>query len=123
VFVEHWADGDLILGDILLDVKVTKRPLPLDQAWLDQLIGYALLDRGDWHSLRGVGLYLARQGQLVTWPLEELLADLAGHAVTLQALREEFANLVERTLGGLPDFPLTRLWATRRPPPWQAATE
>jgi hypothetical protein len=78
-----------------------------------------LLDRGDWYGIRRVGVYLARQGRLVVWPLEELLAELAGRPVALQRLREEFAGLVERLLGGLPDFPLRRLWVTRTPPPWR----
>jgi hypothetical protein len=120
-FIEHWADGDLVVGDTLVDVKATVRPLPLEQAWLDQLLGYVLLDRGDWYGIRRVGVYLARQGRLVVWPLEELLVELAGRPVALQRLREEFAGLVERLLGGLPDFPLRRLWVTRTPPPWPVA--
>jgi hypothetical protein len=120
-FIEHWADGDLVVGDTLVDIKATVRPLPLDQAWLDQLLGYVLLDRGDWYGIRRVGVYLARQGQLVVWPLDELLAELAGEPVALQRLREEFASRVERLLDRLPDFPLRRLWATRTPPPWPVA--
>jgi hypothetical protein len=45
LFVQAWADGDLVLGSTLVEVKVTKNPLPLRDAWLDQLLGYTLLDR------------------------------------------------------------------------------
>lgn len=35
LFVQAWADGDLVLGRTLVDVKVTKNSLPLRDAWLD----------------------------------------------------------------------------------------
>jgi len=84
VFVPHWADGDVIVGDTLLDVKtvITLRDRDRIAWWLYQLLGYAWLDStADLYAIRNVGLYLARQGVLVTWPLdyfEQTLVDLPG---------------------------------------------
>jgi hypothetical protein len=84
VFVPHWADGDVIVGDTLLDVKtaITLRDRDRIARWLFQLLGYAWLDTtADFYGIRSVGLYLARHGVLVTWPLdyfERTLVDLPG---------------------------------------------
>ena len=39
--------------------------------------GYALFDAEDAFGIDSVGLYLARQAQLVTWPLEEFMSMLS----------------------------------------------
>jgi hypothetical protein len=84
VFVPHWADGDVIVGDTLLDVKtvITLRDRDRIARWLYQLLGYAWLDStADLYGIRNVGLYLARHGVLVTWPLDyfqQTLVDLPG---------------------------------------------
>lgn len=94
VFVPHWADGDLLLpaGDalppgpgvdedgamVLLDVKTVlsvRDPARVGR-WLWQLLGYAWLDPTDRYRVRAVGLYLARHGVLITWPLPDLAAAL-----------------------------------------------
>lgn len=87
VFVEHWADGDLLVpiatdagagGMLLLDVKTVLSVRDPDRVgrWLWQLLGYAWLDPGDRYRIRAVGLYLARHGALVTWPLDRYTAAL-----------------------------------------------
>lgn len=84
MFVPHWADGDVIVGDTLLDVKtvITLRDRDRIARWLYQLLGYAWLDStADLYGIRNVGLYLARHGVLVTWPLdyfEQTLVDIPG---------------------------------------------
>ena len=91
VFIEHWADGDLLIptpdtpaaaraGMALLDVKtVTSARDPERVArWLWQLLGYAWLDDADHYRIRAVGLYLARHGALITWPLDRFAAALLG---------------------------------------------
>lgn len=92
VFVNHWADGDLILngpeGGTLIAVKAVasaNRTGSMVQ-WLWQLIGYAWLDVGDRYRIRKVGLYFARHGVLVTWSLESLLDMLLGGRDRAEAL-------------------------------------
>jgi hypothetical protein len=80
LFVEHWADGDLLIapaptgpgtstgtsggggGMVLLDVKTVTSARDPDRVarWLWQLLGYAWLDPTDRYRIRSVGLYLAR---------------------------------------------------------------
>jgi hypothetical protein len=77
VFVEHWADGDLLIpiasaagtdagagGMLLLDIKTVISVRDADRVgrWLWQLLGYAWLDARDRYRIRAVGLYLARHG-------------------------------------------------------------
>ena len=103
VFVEHWADGDLLIptantgtGMTLLDVKTVISVRDPDRVgrWLWQLLGYAWLDRSDRYRIRAVGLYLARHGTLLTWPLDRLAAalldgaDVAGAAATFRRLAD-----------------------------------
>jgi len=118
LFVQAWADGDLVLGATLVDVKVTKNPLPLRDAWLDQLLGYTLLDYGDWYGLEQVAVFLGRQARLVAWPLAELLPALTGDPrVTVAELRAEFYGLLERIWANNRQFPFHHLWVTRTSPP------
>ena len=82
------ADGDVILGRFLVDLKVTTQPF--ERWWAYQLIGYALLDLDGRYALEEVGLYHARVGALITWPLQELLEEAAGLPVDLGGLRADF---------------------------------
>lgn len=88
------ADADLILDGCLLEIKAAvdlKRNKP---EWLYQLLGYVLLDYDDVYGIKTVGLYLARQGRYVCWPLEEYLSILAGTRVTsIAELRSEFRDV------------------------------
>lgn len=87
------ADADLILDGCLLELKATKNPL--DTLALYQLLGYALLDYADEHAIRRVGVYYARRGVAVEWPLEEVVARLSGRAVPpLAQLRTGFRAAV-----------------------------
>ena len=59
-------------------------------------MGYALLDYSDRYQMRGVGLYMARQGVLLKWPLPEFLGNLTGgDAHSLADLRPGFRELLE----------------------------
>ena len=71
------ADGDLIAGGLLLELKTSARPeLPLTGIF--QLAAYALMDSRDQYRLDSVGVFLARYGYLATWPLAAFLSELAG---------------------------------------------
>lgn len=127
VFVPHWADGDLLLptadppapapggdedgggGMVLLDVKTVmsvRDPARVGR-WLWQLLGYAWLDPADRYRIRAAGLYLARHGLLLTWPLPDLAAALLGPGhpagprdgdTAVDAAAEQFRRLAEHVI-------------------------
>ena len=110
MFVEHWADGDLILGGTLVDCKVTKDPAFKPEAF-HQVLAYTLLDYGNWYDLDAVGIYLARQGRLVRWPLELILTATGDPHVTIAELREEFSEVLYAAFGP----PLFHRWSVLPP--------
>jgi hypothetical protein len=71
------ADGDLILGHSLVEVKAV-RSAELRKRDLQQVITYALLDWDDQYALEEVALLAARHGILVRWALEELVSAASG---------------------------------------------
>jgi hypothetical protein len=83
------ADADFILDGLLLDCKATKDPRRLGREEIYQLAGYLLLDYHDHFGIDRVGLYLSRQGGLITWTTNDFLQRL-GATVPLPQLR---ANL------------------------------
>lgn len=110
MFVEHWADGDLLIpaaaddvsaggGMVLLDVKTVTSARDPDRVarWLWQLLGYAWLDTADRYRIRSVGLYLARHAALCTWPLDRFAAALLdGRDVDVAAA--DFRRLAARVI-------------------------
>ncbi len=91
------ADADLISDGTLLEIKTTINPR-IDGAWIRQLLGYLLLDTAGEFEVTSLGLYLARQGRLLVWPLPAALDTVAGQPVDLPAVRLEFATFLG-TLG------------------------
>jgi hypothetical protein len=97
VFAAHWADGDLLVGDTLVDVKTAIRVDPASKVavWLWQVLAHAWLDSiGDRYRIRAVALYLSRQGVLVRWPVDELAARMLtrprSRGSGVDAARDEF---------------------------------
>lgn len=97
------ADADLIADGLLLDLKTRLgarsahtgvRSDTLRGLDLYQLLGYALFDTDDAHTIRSVGIYSARYGRLTTWPLADLMATMAGHPVDLAAARRDVLALL-----------------------------
>ena len=89
------ADADLIIDGILIDIKATKRPM-IDPDWMRQVLGYVLLDYSDHHRINGVGLYMARQGILFRWTLDEVIEGLcADKTASVNELRNQFAECVK----------------------------
>lgn len=80
------ADGDVIVDGVLVDIKASKEPT-LRLRDLHQIVAYALLDWTDSFQLTDVGILAARHGSLVTWPLPDLLAEMAGAPVEVAELR------------------------------------
>lgn len=73
------ADADLLIDDVLIDVKVTINLRLRVEDWR-QLIGYAALNEhfpigGGYEplSIRRIGVYFARHGYLVSWPLRHVV--------------------------------------------------
>lgn len=81
------ADPDLLIGSTLLEIKsILDRKISLK--YMQQLVGYALLDLDDRHRMTHVAMYNARYGRLVTWDLPLLLSSMAGRAMTTFEARE-----------------------------------
>ena len=112
MFVEHWADGDLLTPTagpaaaggpmVLLDVKtvISARDPERVARWLWQLLAYAWLDTHDRYRIRAVGLYLARHGALITWPLDWFTAALLDnpHPADVAGAAPAFRRLAERVI-------------------------
>lgn len=92
------ADGDLIAGDTLWDLKSSassKSVFGRDELW--QLIGYALSDSRDMYEIRSVGIAAVRRRERVRWPLTGLLGELSKDLRSLEQWRTEFAEVVQAT--------------------------
>ena len=59
-----------------------------------QLACYALLDFPDEYHLDSAAFYMARQGRLVEWTLNEFFAALTGEPVAVSVLRQELSDVV-----------------------------
>ncbi len=100
------ADADLVLGDAIVDVKVTKDPKAW-RAYFNQLIGYYLLYRlGGFADvrrqpvIRKLAVYFARYGELVTWLLAEIATEtrFRTHTDWFRRRVEAYAAAEERRL-------------------------
>lgn len=84
------ADADMVIDGCLIDIKSTVQP-KLDSEYLYQVAGYLLLDYTDRLNINTLGIYMARQGMLFTWPVSEFLYQLTGDdEATLESLRQAF---------------------------------
>jgi len=91
------ADADIIVDGCLIEMKASIQP-KINPQWLYQLVGYALLDYDDHYSIQSVGIYMARQGTLLQWPIGEFLRLLTGtESVSLFQLRQAFHTLSQST--------------------------
>ena len=99
------ADGDLLAKGLLLDLKVRvggqqrkdgTRQDQLKKEDIYQLVAYALLDFDDKLKIRELGIFNARYGHLATWPLQELLNELAGKDMNLMTVRRQLRTLLKQ---------------------------
>lgn len=91
------ADADFILGGLLLDCKATREPRKLGREEVYQLAGYLLLDYDDQYGIERVGLYLSRQGGLITWSVADFLRRL-GATAPLPRLRAQFRDHLRKAI-------------------------
>lgn len=96
------ADADLLLGQCLVDLKVSVRPVKLAQG-LRQLLGYVLLDYEDDYQIREVALYAARGPCFARFSLEELLIEHVGYqnGLVVTSTYDGDAGTVEERLAEL----------------------
>lgn len=90
------ADADLIVDGCLIELKASVKP-EIRTEWLRQLAGYLLLDYDDEYKIKALSIYMARQGALFTWPVDEFLQKLSSDPPTsVAALRQEFRTRFSR---------------------------
>jgi hypothetical protein len=107
---------------VLLDVKTVmsvRDPARVGR-WLWQLLGYAWLDPTDRYRIRDAGLYFARHGLLLTWPLPDLAAALLGPGRPagprdVDAAAEQFRRLAVLTQHVVGDHAASRVIGGRPP--------
>ncbi|WP_199042677.1 hypothetical protein [Glycomyces salinus] len=101
------ADADLIVGDLLLELKATrggkprgdgKRTIRFERSDVDQLLGYLLMDYTDAYGIAQVGVYAPRFASFNSWPVEWFLAELAGRVVDLGEARDQFKSVLQEEL-------------------------
>ena len=107
------ADADLIARRRLIDWKATTKRGIVSRLELWQLLGYVLADTNDEYRIREVSIAALRWRSVVSWPLDELLQELAPgppmdfqplkgdplqrKSMDLAALRDEFAQVVRQS--------------------------
>lgn len=88
------ADADLIVGSQLIDIKSSIKN-ELSRAHLLQVLGYCLADWDDEYELTSAGIYFARQGVSIVWPLEALCSTASVEGWSLLQARKEFRKVVQ----------------------------
>lgn len=95
------ADADLIVEDLLIDLKSSRNPLTKED--LHEALAYVLLDYDDAFKIGRLGLYAARRGRLVSWPVSEAIRALSpGVSRSLPDLRERLRDALVHELEDLP---------------------
>lgn len=61
---------------------------------LYQVVAYALFDHSDTYQMTDIGIYSARYGALVTWPLRSALQNLANGSVDIATERARVWSLL-----------------------------
>ena len=89
------ADADIIIDRWLMEFKTTVLGRVDKVRGLYQLIGYSLLDYDDEYGIEKLGFYMARQGQVIEWPIADLFERLTGQgSPSLQELRRDFRDRI-----------------------------
>jgi hypothetical protein len=95
-----WAGADLLVDGCVMQIKASVEP-KIQSMWLRNLAGCVLLDFEDQHHIHSVGIYMVRQGLLVSWSLDAFFGRLTGESHTnLASLRQEFRKCCEN----IPDY-------------------
>lgn len=117
--VSGFARADLVVGRTLVDIKCYAAPAEHLAHWLDQLLGYLLLDHGNSLCIDRVAVYCVWQATLLTEPVDGLLRPATrGAAPKLALLRDEFRHEMREDL----DDAMQRRDRARFPIPAEAMT-
>lgn len=91
-----FGKADLVVGRCLVDIKAVLDPSRWFERWLNQVLGYVLLDWSDTLILDSVAIYLAWQGLLLSEPLAGLLTtSTIGPTPSLADLRADFRAQIQ----------------------------
>lgn len=88
------ADADLVAARLLVEIKTTAKAPSLGIVDLFQMIGYVLLDFDDYYEIDSIALFSTRYGYFTEWPVNALLDELAGRAVDLARVRDDFRQML-----------------------------
>ncbi|MBA8926811.1 hypothetical protein BC739_004017 [Kutzneria viridogrisea] len=119
VLAPGFATADLIVGLTLVEIKNYLDPAPYLQCWLDQALGYVLLDRWNALHVTHVAIYCAAQASILVEPIEQiLLVATAGAPSTISQLRAAFHEAMHA------DLEHAAMWRQRKlfPMPREAVT-
>jgi len=91
--------ADLIAGRSLVEIKTVLEPARRFGQWLNQLLGYVVLDWFDTFRLDTIAVYLGWQAKLMAMSLTDLLT-IASHGQTplLEDLRADFRQASQADL-------------------------
>ena len=88
--------ADLVVGGSLVEIKVALEPAKGLGQWLNQLLGYVLLDWFDILHIDALALYLGWQAKLMAMNLTDVLAvSTPGPTPALAPLREDFRQAIQ----------------------------
>ncbi|GLY80591.1 hypothetical protein [Actinoallomurus iriomotensis] len=94
-----FAAADLSIGRTLVEVKASADPTEYLHIWLNQLLGYLLLDRFDIFCWDTIAIYLGWHAAIMAVPVEKLLtAATSSLTPALDHLRTEFHQLISKEL-------------------------
>lgn len=66
------ADADIILDDIIIDIKTVKN-IGFQRSYLNQLIGYYILAKINGYEINKIGIYYSRYGYLFTMNINDII--------------------------------------------------
>lgn len=90
-----FAIADLVKGRTLVEIKASAEPAKHCDAWLNQLLGYLLLDHLDIFCWEAVAIYLGWHATTLSVSVQSLLvASSAGTTPALSDLRAEFRKVI-----------------------------
>lgn len=90
-----FAIADLVLDSTLVEIKTVLDPVRDLDIYLNQVLGYALLDQWDILNLDVIAVYFSRQAVALAQPIAEvLIAATPGTTPTLADLRAQFRNSI-----------------------------
>lgn len=96
--VPGFARADIVIGRTLVEVKCSAEPGQHLQQWLDQLLGYVLIDRWNSLYLDRIAVYSAWHAMLLAEPLDRLLRNSRAAAPELSVLRDQFNHEIRDDL-------------------------